>query len=89
MRFYVEKIKTRGVRNINGKEIECKYRYVIVAKRWFRKRLYLRLLPVCDSPMFMNVQFTYWVNQATSYDNEKEAQCVIADIDKNPNNYRL
>lgn len=89
MRLRVKRIKTNSGQNIFRKEIECRYHFVITVKRWFRRSLYLRLLPLSMRYDYIHVEFTSDKSHATKYSSEEDARRVLDDIKKNPDNYRL
>jgi hypothetical protein len=102
MRLRLHKIERGSRRNVKGKVVSRRYCYIIVAHRWFRKPLYLRLLPNWFDAYMKgepcNVELTRYKGQATEFRDDKEtisylkksrALELLKAIKKNPDNFIL
>lgn len=98
----LHKIERGSKRNVNGKVVSRRYYYIIVAHRWFRKPLYLRLLPGWFDAYFKGepckLELTSHKGYATEFREDKEtsgylrksiALELIESIKENPDNFIL
>ena len=98
MRFVIETNEIEKKRNINGKVLSSKKEYIIVAKRWLRRPLYLRLLPGWEHQLnkgsVVSIELLKTRYMATRFCDDtmtthtKEwAERVIKEINNNPDNF--
>lgn len=96
MWFKVKRYEHNRVRNVNGKVISRTYSYIIVAKRWFKKPRYLRLLPgwydLFTEGGICKVELTGNISTATDFrddDGRRKAEEVIRKIKEEPDRFVL
>lgn len=98
MRFKVVRTSRIVKRNIHGRVISRRHEYVIVGLRWFRKPMYLHLLPGWLTKLHngeqMGIELTRTLYRATTFNdtpmspnNVKWAHEVVEAIKLNPDNF--
>jgi hypothetical protein len=96
MRFKVKRYEHNRVRNVHGKVISRTYSYIIVVRRWFKKPMYLRLLPgwydLFTEGGVCKVELTSNISNATDFrddDGLRKAEKVIRKIKEEPDKFVL
>lgn len=102
MRIQLHRFEYNRVRNVNGKVMSSSHGYVIVVRRWFKKKRYLRLLPgwfeSFQKGETCKVELTRRRGQATefrdgtntaNYLQKSVADKLVAAIKKDPDKFML
>lgn len=91
MKFKVKSHAIERVRNIQGKVISCRYEYYIMKRRWYRRPLYLRLLPgwqqALENNKPCNIQLSTVWHDATTFTDKAMADTVAYFIQHRPDDY--
>lgn len=97
MRIKIQQYVISRKRNIQGQTVSISYEYIIVIKRWLRRKRYLHLLPGWTSSLYsdepMRVELTNKRYATTFRDNIhgphnlSVAKRIVMDIKTNPDKF--